>query len=242
MSSSAETGHAKNLANFQSLIEFVSGYGTMYNPSKDTLKIPHLNLIATNAHAKLADVIQKNAEYNNAVNNRIIAYQNLRTLSTRLINALQATDAPKERVNNAKVFNRKLQGKRASSASIVTNLDTPAPVKISVSQQSFDLQIQHFSALISVLKSEPSYTPNEDELKITTLNDKQADLMTKNNEVSVAYVNVSNSRIMRDRTLYDNTIGLVDVATEVKKYVKSIYGASSPEFNMIKGIRFRKVI
>lgn len=242
MSSSAETGHAKNLANFQTLIQFVSGYGNHYNPSKDTLKIPHLNLIATNAQAKLADVIQKNTEYNNAVNNRIMAYQNLRTLSTRLINALQVTDAPKEMVNNAKAFNRKLQGKRASSATIVTNLDTPAPVKISVSQQSFDLQIQHFASLIAVLQSEPSYTPNEDELKINYLHNKETDLLNKNKEVSVAYVNVSNSRIMRDRTLYDDTIGLVDVATEVKKYVKSIYGAGSPEFNMIKGIRFRKVI
>lgn len=242
MSSSAETGHAKNLANFQSLIEFVSGYGAMYNPSKATLKIPHLNLIATNAHAKLADVIQKNTEYNSAVNNRIIAYQNLRTLSTRLINALQATEASKEMVNNAKVYHRKLHGRRATSSNVITDLNVPAPVKISVSQLSFDQQVQHFASLISVLKSEPSYTPNEDELKINTLNNKQNDLMNKNQEVSVAYVNVSNSRIMRDRTLYDDTIGLVDVATEVKKYVKSIYGASSPEFNMIKSIRFRKVL
>ncbi|MFC4816653.1 hypothetical protein [Flavobacterium sp. GCM10023249] len=242
MSSSAETGHAKNLANFQTLIEFVSGYGNNYNPSKDTLKIPHLNLIATNAQAKLADVIQKNTEYNNAVNNRIMAYQNLRTLSTRLINALQVTDAPKEMVNNAKVYHRKLHGRRATSINLITDLNVPAPVKISVSQLSFDQQVHHFASLISVLKSEPSYTPNEDELKINYLHNKETDLLNKNKEVSVAYVNVSNSRIMRDRTLYDDTIGLVDVATEVKKYVKSIYGAGSPEFNMIKGIRFRKVL
>lgn len=242
MSSSAETGHAKNLANFQTLIEFVSGYGTAYNPSKDTLKIPHLNLIATNAHAKLADVIQKNTEYNSAVNTRTLAYQNLKALSTRLINALQATDAPKERVNNAKVYHRKLHGKRASANSVITDLSIPAPVKISVSQLSFDQQVYHFASLISVLKSEPSYMPNETDLKINTLNSKQADLMTRNNEVSIAYVNISNSRIMRDRTLYDDNIGLVDVATEVKKYVKSVFGASSPEFTMIKGIRFRKVL
>ncbi|MCL9806596.1 hypothetical protein NAT51_13755 [Flavobacterium amniphilum] len=242
MSSSAETGHAKNLANFQTLIEFVSGYGNTYNPSKETLKIPQLNLIATNAHAKLSDVTQKNTDYNNTVNDRILAFQNLRTLSTRLINALQATHASKETIKDAKGYNRKLQGKRALSATIIPDLNTPAPVKISTSQQSFDMQVQHFNGLISVLQSEISYKPNESELKITALTSKQSDLEAKNREVSVAYVNVSNSRIMRDRTLYDSEIGLVDVATEVKKYVKSVYGTRSPEFEMIKGIRFRKVL
>lgn len=242
MSSSAETGHAKNLANFQTLIQFVSGYGTTYNPTKDTLKIPQLNLIASNAHAKLSDVIQKNSEYNNTVNNRVIAFQNLRTLSTRLVNALQATHASKETIKDAKGYNRKLQGKKALSAAVVSDLDTPAPVKISTSQQSFDMQIQHFNALITVLQSEISYKPNETELKISNLTAKQSFLELKNKEVSLAYVNVSNSRIMRDRTLYGSEIGLVDVATEVKKYVKSVYGAKSPEFEMIKGIRFRKVL
>jgi len=32
MASTIETGHAKNVANFQHLIAFVKGYGEMYNP------------------------------------------------------------------------------------------------------------------------------------------------------------------------------------------------------------------
>ena len=31
MASTSETGHAKNVANFQDLIEFVTGYGATYN-------------------------------------------------------------------------------------------------------------------------------------------------------------------------------------------------------------------
>lgn len=56
MASTSETGHAKNIANFQDLIAFVVGYGTTYNPSKNTLKIPQLNTIATTSQTKLADV------------------------------------------------------------------------------------------------------------------------------------------------------------------------------------------
>ena len=40
MASTSEVGHAKNVANFQDLIEFVTGYGATYNPSKSSLKLP----------------------------------------------------------------------------------------------------------------------------------------------------------------------------------------------------------
>ena len=37
-----ETGHAKNIANFQDLIAFCTGYGATYNPTKTALKLPQL--------------------------------------------------------------------------------------------------------------------------------------------------------------------------------------------------------
>lgn len=241
MASTSETGHAKNVANFQDLIAFVTGYGITYNPSKNTLKIPQLNTIATNSQAKLADVITKNTAYNNAINDRIIAFTGLKSLSTRLVNALETTNASKEKISDAKGFNRKMQGRRASATQTQTDTNTPAPSTISTSQQSYDQLIQHFAGLISVLQSETSYIPNENDLKLTALNAKQADLTAKNNAVATAYTSISNSRIMRDKTLYDEATGLVDVATEVKKYIKSVFGATSPEYAQVKGIEFRKV-
>lgn len=241
MPSTSETGHAKNIANFQDLIAFVTGYGTTYNPSKNALKLPQLNALLTISQTKLADVITKKTAYNNSVNDRMLAFDGLKALSTRLVNALETTDAPKEKVSDAKGFNRKLQGKRASTPATPTDPNTPAPATISASQQSYDQQIQHFAGLISVLESETSYTPNETELQIATLTAKQADLVAKNNAVSIAYTGISNSRINRNKTLYEDGTGLVSVATEVKKYIKSVFGASSPEFAQVKGIEFKKV-
>jgi hypothetical protein len=37
-----ETGHAKNVATFEDLISFCTGYGATYNPSKAALKLPAL--------------------------------------------------------------------------------------------------------------------------------------------------------------------------------------------------------
>jgi hypothetical protein len=241
MASTSETGHAKNVANLQDLISFVIGYGATYNPTKNTLKLPQLNTLATTSQTNLADVVTKDTAYNNKVNERVAAFSTLKPLSTRLVNALEITDASTEKVKDVKGLNRKMQGKKASATNSPIDPSTPAPITISTSQQSYDQQIQHLAGLISVLQSEPSYAPNETDLKIVTLTAKQADLTAKNNAVATAYTNISNSRIARNNALYSTNTGLVDIATEVKKYVKSIYGATSPQFAQVKGIEFKKV-
>ena len=240
MASTSETGHAKNVANFQDLIEFVTGYGATYNPSKASLKLSNLVALKASAEGNLTDVISKNTNYNNRVNERITAFSGLKAYSTRLVNALQTTDATPETIGNAKTFNRKMQGKKASSAQTPTDPNTPAPTTISTSQQSYDQLIQHLSGLTSVLEAETSYTPNETDLQVATIQAKIADLSAKNTAVATAYTNVSNSRISRNTTLYSTEGSIFDVASEVKKYIKSIYGATSPEFAQVKGIEFKK--
>ena len=240
MASTSEVGHAKNVANFQDLIEFVIGYGATYNPSKNSLKLPQLIALKDNAQAKLNDVITKNTIYNNKVNERMVAFSNLKSFSTRLVNALQTTDATNETINNAKTFNRKMQGKKASTTQTPTDPNAPAPATISTSQQSYDQLIQHLTGLKSVLETEPSYTPNEIELQIATIDCKIADLSAKNTAVATAYTNISNSRISRNETLYTSENGIYETASEVKKYIKSVFGASSPQYNQVSGIKFSK--
>lgn len=241
MASTSETGHAKNIANFQELIAFVQGYGATYNPSKIALKLPQLNALKAEAETKLTDVVAQNTAYNNKVNERQIAFSGLKPLSTRLVNALQTTDATDQVIKDAKGFNRKMQGQKASTSTTTpSDPKDPAPKTISSSQQSYTQQIQHLAGLISVLESEPSYTPNETDLQIATLLTKLNDLTTKNNEVATSFANISNARISRNTTLYSPEGSIFDVAAEVKKYIKSIYGTSSPEFAQVKGIEFRK--
>ena len=240
MASTSEIGHAKNVANFQDLIEFVTAYGATYNPSKNSLKLPQLIALKASADATLADVITKNTNYNNKVNERITAFSGLKSLSTRLVNALQTTDATTETIGNAKTFNRKMQGKKASSSQTPTDPNTPAPNTISTSQQSYDQLIQHLAGLTSILEAETSYTPNETDLQVSTIQAKIADLTAKNTAVATAYTNISNSRIARNETLYSTDSGLVQTALEVKKYIKSVFGASSPQYAQVKSIEFSK--
>ncbi len=236
----SETGHAKNVANFQDLISFVTGYGATYNPNKNALKLAQLTALYTASQASLADLLTKNTAYNNKVNERVVAFKDLKSLSTRLINALQTTDASSQKIADAKAFNKKMQGIRAKAVDTPSDPNAAAPKTISTSQQSYDQQIQHLAGLISILQSEPSYAPNETDLQIATLLAIQNELTTKNNEVATASTNVSNSRIARDTAMYATDTGLLDIATEVKKYLKSVFGATSPQFAQVKGIEFTK--
>ena len=240
MASTSETGHAKNVTNFQSLISFVTGYGAIYNPTKSKLQLANLITKHATGQTDIGIVITDNTNYNNKVNERFAEFSDVKSLSTRLTNALETTDASPEKIKDAKGFNRKMQGKRASTITAPIDPNTPAPSTISSSQQSYDQLIQHLAGLNSVLLSEPSYIPNETILQTATVTAKINTLTTKNNEVATAYTQVSNSRIQRDKTIYGKEDGIVDIALEVKKYVKSLFGATSPEYAQISGIEFKR--
>jgi hypothetical protein len=241
MVSTSETGHAKNVANFQTLISFVQGYGAVYNPTKVSLTLPKLIALKAEGDSRIADVLAKNTNYNNVVNQRMDAFSGLKALATRMVNAFQATDTTDEMIKDAKTINRKLQGQRKSAnASTPVDPNAPAPNTISTSQQSYTQLIQHFAGLISILQSEPNYGPNEADLKITALLDKQNVLAGHNIAVANAYVLVSNARLARNSTLYTNPDSIFETAADVKKYIKSVFGANSPEYAQVKSIEIRK--
>jgi len=48
-------------------------------------------------------------------------------------------------------------------------------------------------------------------------------------------------RITRDEVLYADGTGLVELAGLVKKYVKSLYGADSPQYEQTSGLEFSRV-
>jgi hypothetical protein len=92
--------------------------------------------------------------------------------------------------------------------------------------------------LIETLSAEPLYAPNEVELQVASLNTLLADLRSKNSAVITATANLSNARIQRDKTLYAAFTGLYDIAQAVKQYAKSVFGATSPQFGQVNGIKF----
>ena len=250
MSSTSETGHAKNVANFEGLISYCQGYGSKYNPVNANITVSALQGKRTAALTALKNLKAAKTALDNATNDREIIFSDLKKLSTRIVNALESTTASGQTVDDARTVNRKIQGKRAGTKTDLASAtaDTPAESveraearSISVSQQSFDSLVDNFAKLVQIVSSIPAYAPNETELKVTTLNTLLANLRASNSVVISATTAYGNSKISRDNALYAPVTGLVDLAFEVKKYIKSVFGASSAQFKQVNRIRFKSL-
>lgn len=236
MTSRSETGHAKNVANFETEISFCTAYGTAYNPSKKTLKLEALNALLTQSRTSLSEIVNAKNQLDLRINERQIKFNPLKPTATRIINALEATDASSQTIADAKSINNKIQGRRSSAKP----KDGEEVRTISTSQQSYDSLLDNFSKLIDLVSSEPSYTPNEEELKVATLTAYTQELQTANTNVINANTAYSNAMISRDKTLYATDTGLIDTALNVKKYVKSVFGATSPQYKQISKLEFKR--
>jgi len=247
MASTSDTGHAKNVANFESLISFCTGYGAAYNPSNADLQLANLQTLRTTALADLQNVKVTKTAFDNATNTRQQVFKPLRQLATRIINALAASGAQAEVIADARTINRKIQGKAKDEQPVIipsattppTPVVTPTDKKISTSQQSFDNLIDHLTQLIQLLTQESNYTPNEPDLTVAALTNTLNSLIKANTLVINAYTAWSNARIERNDTLYNPLTGLVQTALEVKQYVKSIFNASSPQYKQVSKLQFK---
>lgn len=246
MSTYNETGHSKNVSNFEDLISFCSAYGTNYKPTKPIIQIDALQQLHVTTANAINALVAKQATYKNAINARAIAFEPLRKLSTRIANAFEACGATDQSIDDVKYFVRKMRGdgnkKKPKEEITSTNPEVTSPETSthSTSQLSFDSKVEHLSGLIALLSAEPLYQPNEVDLSIAGLLSLLADLKAKNTAVINAYTKYSNALIERNKLLYSSDNGLVDAAFDVKKYVKSIFGASSAEFRQVSGIRFSR--
>jgi hypothetical protein len=246
MPSNNETGHAKNVANFKLLTTYCEGYGSQYNPSKEAIKIASMQSLITAAEAALKSLNDFTTAYNTAVNNRQVAFAPIKPLATRLVNALKVTDANEQTIEDAKGYNRKIQGAKPSdggSAEPQPEAATTPPTEPggggnSTSQQSYSNLVEHLDKLNSLLIAEPSYQPNEADLKTAAITALLTDLRAKNTTANTAETNVSNARISRNAALYTTKTGLFDVAQAAKDYVKSLFGATSPQYKQVSGIAF----
>lgn len=109
MASTTETGHSKNVANFETLITFCKGYAGDYNPSEATQQISSLQTLYSASKQSVTDVNKAFTPYSKAVENREIAFEPLSKLTTRIVNAFAASKASAQAIDNAKTHASKVK-------------------------------------------------------------------------------------------------------------------------------------
>ncbi len=238
MSSKSEVGHAKNVTNFEDLIAYCTAYGATYNPSRTALQLPEILTLHTAAQTEITTVATAKNEFDTVTGDRVVLFEPLKPLATKVFNALSVTEASEQTIADAKSLNNKIQGIRVGKKA-----DPPVeggPTNNSVSRQSYDTLTENFSAFLNLVSSVPSYIPNEADLTIAALTTYLGELQTANTNVTNKEVAYSNARISRNEVLYNEVTGLVTIAADIKKYVKSIFGATSPQYKQVSAIKFTK--
>jgi len=242
----SERGHAKNIANFERQTDSCTGFGATYNPTKNTIKLAAMLIILTNARSAMASVGTLLAAKTNAKNARKALFNVFDSIVTRATNALKASDVTKETIETGKSFSRTLKGQRRKAK--LTEIEKQkleaagkSTTEISSAHTSMDNLIENFEKFIKFLSTTPSYNPNETELKVTTLTTYLNDLKAKNSAFMNADVALANARISRNEILYKANTGLVHVAIDSKTYIKSVYGASSPQYKQVSKLVYKDI-
>ncbi|MBW8333624.1 MAG: hypothetical protein K0M40_16470 [Prolixibacteraceae bacterium] len=176
---------------------------------------------------------------------RGMVFKPFRKLVTRIGSAVKASGVSKQTKEQVAAIIRKLQGRRATPK--MTDEEKQAAlaagkkiVEVSSSQMSIDSQLENFDKLIKLLASIPEYAPNESELTVAALTALYEDMFAKNAAVINAEIPVSNLRISRNDILYKEITGLVDAAAASKMYIKSVFGATSPQYKQVSSLKFTR--
>lgn len=244
MASSVETGHAKNVDNLGDLIAGVTSFGVKYNPSNPLLALTALKTKETVARASINAVNTAAIQLANASNERENAFQPLNVLVTRAVNTLRSSQsadntdaiivAIARKIHGARAASSKAAAKKAAAANPEVKIET-----VSVSQHSYDSQVDNLDRFVESLAAIPEYNPNEEELKVATLKTVAVEFRKLNNLCNTASYALDSARAIRNTELYAPNTGLVDVALGVKSYVKALFGATSEEYKRIAKVEFR---
>ena len=240
MPSTSEVGHAKNVANLQKLTEQIKVY-TLYNPPVENIKIANLQTLYSDASSILNQVEDKRNANKNAITLRQTAFENLKPTATKIINHLGILGLSQGTIDQAKSLNRLIQGGQKK--------ETTPPEEgkekqktVSTSRQSYTQMAENFGILLQLLGTIPTYNPNEDDLKLANLKTYKNSLVSSTQSVDQTEAELNNKLIERDQLLYADGTGLYSIAQNVKKYVKSLYGATSTEYSNVSAIKFTSPI
>lgn len=234
----SETGHAVNISNFKQLIDYCTSFGEVYQPSRVALTIDSMTTLwenADNAHQALTAAIQT---YKGPINQREILFEPVDKLVTRTLNYFQSTEASDQIKLDAKGLADKYRGSKVHVKKLADG--SPDPRDVSKSHQSYIMKGDTFRQLVDLYKSEPLYNPNETELGIAALSGISDNMKSLNDGIGGILATIEAARRNRDEALYTEKTGVVDISLACKDYVQGVFGSSSPEAKMVRGLEFSR--
>jgi hypothetical protein len=237
-----KTGHAKNVESFEKLVGICTSFGAAYAPSKTSIKLAAINTVLASAQQSLQQVKVAQNAFDNSSNNRELSITALRKLASRIINALAATDATSQTVSDGRSIVRKINGNsyvlRAPVPASAAGTSTLEVVSRSRSQRDAYSMVDNFARLLQTVTTEANYKPVETDLQVVVLGTTLTLFRDRNKAVSQAELTLQNARIVRNKVLYTDTNSMHASAMAIKKYVKSVFGSESEQYELVAKVSF----
>lgn len=241
MSSTSETGHNKNVANFKDLTISVQALGAAYNPSKTILQLPNLQALLSPAETAIKNISEVMPHYQLAVDAQEALFTPLfGKFLTRVLNIFRTSVENPEEVRSAESLVKLIRdGGTKKKGSEDETAEENASKGRSTSRRSYDSIIENFQKFIDILIAHPLYDPNEDEFKTATLTAMLDDMKVKNEVVSVLETPINDARKERNRLLYTPRTGIVAVGQAVRTHIRGTLTPEDPYYKAILAIEFR---
>jgi hypothetical protein len=236
-----ESGHARNVANFDELLVILQTFGADYQPSLPAIQLTNL----LDLKAKLTDALNKvneaNGKYRDKIYERQSAYDQMSGIAMRVVNAMIALDLDAKLLAQGKSLLSKVRSGSGKRKKDEEDDDGKSGRTISVSQMSFDQRKNNFSALVGLVEAQARYTPNEKDVQIVALKKYIDSLQGFNEAALVEEQNLAMARKERDALLYANDVGVIALVQKIKAYVKSAFNTKSQQYERLKGVQFSKI-
>ena len=159
-------------------------------------------------------------------------------LTTRSLNFSNSTAISVKDKENLQSQAKKIRGDKKPKA---INPETSESDAISTSQMSYDSLIANFSTFISQQASHPEYIPNENDLKISTLQSYHDRLSKLSELVNKSGNSLITGRKNRDTILYNGQLNVIQFIKEIKSYLKSLGEAGAPYYKAVVKLRFKDI-
>jgi hypothetical protein len=239
-----DTGHEKNVKNFETVIIILVSLGAIYTPAQALILLPALQ-------AKLAEAQAAIAAVNAAEADKTVKTDELQGGFLDYDNYITNVKRTAEVVINDDAFTRDLQNlvNRARPQSRKTGLpDDPSTPDIdesrtahSTSMRSYDSQIAFLSDVAALIRTKAdAYKPNDAEYTLEAIDAKIASLTTNLNAARTAEAILGNARDTRDRILYDDQTGILKLVKLIKTQLALKPGKNSAAYQQVNALEFRK--
>lgn len=238
MASTSEVGHVKNVANYNALCQIIEEMGTLYNPSNPSIQLVNLQPIRANLTAAIQNLDNTKPTYKNAIARRETAIASLGKTTSNVMNffkSLNVSDTDKE---NVEKIAKKIRGDKKEKT---INTEITEGTTISTSQMSYDSRIANLNILVSMVSSHPEYAPNENKIQTTTLKQYHLELSTLSQDVNAAGNSLITARNQRNIILYNTSNNVIQMAKDIKSYLKSLGEPGIPYYKAAVKLKFTDI-